>query len=924
MEPQGWIEPSLAMHSSAQPQQLQLEHEYEVDPAQFQMFQGGRDPQSSRHPGYSGYGHSFGSSQMSYTSQEQPISDAFTGDFTYSSTGAPWVRRRIVELPPVLQPFGVSRARQCSGRPLPLRYPTQPHRIRQPAPELPGSPDFQANLAFGGMPYDMQGGRGATKRMRSTGDGLDGDDYDGDGLWDDGMSLEQEQKPKPLGACARCKGLKVRCVFSRDNDVCERCTKGNHDCIIPGRKKRRPPPKREHLINQIREQAAQISDLMSKLEEANRIASRRMSVSKPDRPIPNICDEGAAAILAAEDLTGDVPVACPPTEGDVANWITNARRSIVELGKYVSMGGASVTVDMLGDEGNDEDGTDDEYEYEDDGEDDDERFAQSDSRAGSAGNEAGQGGGFSPASTASTTDVAPGRKGLGSGAKLAILPDGDAPFGLMANLALSMSRRVSRREAAPGAEKEEEVGLANNDYFRPSPSPQAPLVDEQLQPPIMRNGIIRPDEAEKLFSIYFDYMNVSVSLLDPVLYTAQKTYWRSPFLFTTICAIASRHYCARPELYQEAMKYARLGAGTALIGGQKSIEAVQAYILLSLYPVPARRWEDDRSYLYLGLAIRMATDLKLHYPVTAAKGENELRAREILNRTRTWLNCFNLDRSIGLQYGQSAVINNKDYVANHTDDWWKSSPYNLPGFDIHLCCYKPELALLADFRTRIWSDPEHPSGLNKNIDLAQIASETDDQLAALEASWTPILCKAKTDDPQCTFRIGLLRLAYSYSRLSVLSVGFQHTFGKASSDTEVPFLRRCLRAAKDTVLSVVDRLGIPSQMVYIRHGPEAQSVFVTFASAFLIKLLQPKYSVYLSREERVEIKDLVQPLCAFLARTACHAYGSYRSFAIFAQARCCGVATLQNHFVDSIVAFSPQHVYATIDVPATGKHEHSV
>lgn len=52
------------------------------------------------------------------------------------------------------------------------------------------------------------------------------------------------------------------------------------------------------------------------------------------------------------------------------------------------------------------------------------------------------------------------------------------------------------------------------------------------------------------------------------------------------------------------MKYARLAAGSCLIGGQKSIEAVQAYVLLSLYPVPARRWEDDRNFMYLGLAIR--------------------------------------------------------------------------------------------------------------------------------------------------------------------------------------------------------------------------------------------------------------------------------------------------------------------------------
>lgn len=52
------------------------------------------------------------------------------------------------------------------------------------------------------------------------------------------------------------------------------------------------------------------------------------------------------------------------------------------------------------------------------------------------------------------------------------------------------------------------------------------------------------------------------------------------------------------------MHYAQLAAGTALISGQKTVEVCQAYILLSLYPVPVRRWEDNRSWLYLGLAIR--------------------------------------------------------------------------------------------------------------------------------------------------------------------------------------------------------------------------------------------------------------------------------------------------------------------------------
>jgi hypothetical protein len=44
-------------------------------------------------------------------------------------------------------------------------------------------------------------------------------------------------------------------------------------------------------------------------------------------------------------------------------------------------------------------------------------------------------------------------------------------------------------------------------------------------------------------------------------------------------------------------------------------------------------------------------------------------------------------------------------------------------------------------------------------------------------------------DPQNSFRTGLLRLAYPYSRLVALSYGFQHAFGKGRND-ENPFLLR--------------------------------------------------------------------------------------------------------------------------------------
>jgi len=106
-------------------------------------------------------------------------------------------------------------------------------------------------------------------------------------------------------------------------------------------------------------------------------------------------------------------------------------------------------------------------------------------------------------------------------------------------------------------------------------------------------------------------------------------------------------------------------------------------------------------------------------------------------------------------------------------------------------------------------------------------------------------------------------LAYSYARLVALSFGFQHAFGKNNTD-ENPFLTRCLAAASDVVNTFVNDVGRPAQRIYLRHGPEAQSVFATFAASFLVKLLQPKFATYLSREKRLEIRGLVQNVADLL------------------------------------------------------------
>ncbi|KAI6154797.1 hypothetical protein BKA82DRAFT_377648 [Pisolithus tinctorius] len=58
-----------------------------------------------------------------------------------------------------------------------------------------------------------------------------------------------------------------------------------------------------------------------------------------------------------------------------------------------------------------------------------------------------------------------------------------------------------------------------------------------------------------------------------------------------------------------------------------------AYMILQLYPVPSKYWEEDWGWIYLGVAIRIAQDINLNRPMTA-KPLNEHHARRLLSRTR--------------------------------------------------------------------------------------------------------------------------------------------------------------------------------------------------------------------------------------------------------------------------------------------------
>jgi hypothetical protein len=126
-----------------------------------------------------------------------------------------------------------------------------------------------------------------------------------------------------------------------------------------------------------------------------------------------------------------------------------------------------------------------------------------------------------------------------------------------------------------------------------------------------------------------------------------------------VCAISAKFYKGDEEMHGKLTKLANKLAWSVPERGYKSVEIVQAYLLLALWGSPVERYEHDRTWMLLGMAIRTATDLNLHRKNTNIKGDSpESRARqvEIRNRERTWLLCFVLDRSFSAQMGKPNVI----------------------------------------------------------------------------------------------------------------------------------------------------------------------------------------------------------------------------------------------------------------------------
>ncbi|KAI9450174.1 hypothetical protein F5148DRAFT_1291014 [Russula earlei] len=276
------------------------------------------------------------------------------------------------------------------------------------------------------------------------------------------------------------------------------------------------------------------------------------------------------------------------------------------------------------------------------------------------------------------------------------------------------------------------------------------------------------------------------------------------------------------------MHFAKTAAANALIDGWKSVELCQTYILLSFYAVPARRWEEDRSWLYTSLAIRIATDLNLH----------------ILPPKKP---TTDIDKSTATQFGKPSTLK-EDFIVRKSLEWYKSSPNNHL-YDVHIIAYTSLFRIVNKFHQDVFSDPTVPNSLNRSIDFRAVTLEHDRLLTNCRQEWAERFERdSDHSDAACESRVKL-PFCTNYARLVMFSFGFQNAFQWGLEADDEVFFTRSLESAKTVVTVLVDSL-VPTG--YIRFAPDGYFVFAAFASAFTLKLLRPECSRFISPYQVIE------------------------------------------------------------------------
>lgn len=144
-------------------------------------------------------------------------------------------------------------------------------------------------------------------------------------------------------------------------------------------------------------------------------------------------------------------------------------------------------------------------------------------------------------------------------------------------------------------------------------------VADALDP--IHHGLITDERARELFQAYWEMIHPQWTILDPCLHSLTFVRGRSALLTSTILALGSTALATRPESREEEISEAlRLHAYVEKLNlvvyatGARSIDIIQAHILLSRWGTSPKARVDEQRWMRAAMIPRMASEIGLNLP----------------------------------------------------------------------------------------------------------------------------------------------------------------------------------------------------------------------------------------------------------------------------------------------------------------------
>ncbi|UZP43494.1 hypothetical protein NXS19_011306 [Fusarium pseudograminearum] len=193
--------------------------------------------------------------------------------------------------------------------------------------------------------------------------------------------------------------------------------------------------------------------------------------------------------------------------------------------------------------------------------------------------------------------------------------------------------------------------------------------------------LIDETDASYLFHLFFSTRNPLLGLLDPELHTPEYVYTLSFTLFSAICALGCA-ISSRPRdrvIYAALLSLAEANMKWSIAVSVRSLETIQAIILMQYWAPMCTRHSCDPAWLHLSHAAQLARELGIYETdridkyvaasVPVAADEKKERFRR--NIERTWLYIFIADKSFGLINGRRLSVSWNELPPD-VYAWWQN------------------------------------------------------------------------------------------------------------------------------------------------------------------------------------------------------------------------------------------------------------